>query len=390
MGYPKVLLLLDEIPQSVNAGCIQFYRLFKNWPAEQLLVIGRAPSDKADKLRCVYHTLTYPFFDRWRLTRFSKQLSDAEALGLIDYKLPRRLAVIADQFQPDVVVTLMQLFMYYRPAYHYAKSRKLPLVVFCHDDAEDFSRVSPSLLKRMVSKNTEVYQFAKKRICISPEMAKAWEVKYGLEGDFLYPVASESIQPRAMEENLVPREDGFLTFGFAGSLAYGYLEGISELMPFLVESRVKIRIYRDPDDRMPAHQQIEFCGYAPTPEATWERIKRECDAVLLPYSFQERFKSVYSTHFPSKLPEYLRLGMPVVVRGPEYATGVSWSMRNPGTVLASNSNSKVSWLELIAHLFSSAIREKLIFHDSVGEQFSLAEAKAELSNHLHSLVKSSS
>jgi len=41
---------------------------------------------------------------------------------------------------------------------------------------------------------------------------------------------------------------------------------------------------------------------------------------------------MYSIHFPSKLPEYLALGMPIVMVGPECATGVRWAIKNPQAI----------------------------------------------------------
>ena len=75
-------------------------------------------------------------------------------------------------------------------------------------------------------------------------------------------------------------------------------------------------------------------GFAPTPDVTWAKVKAECDAVLLPYSLDpaDHAASVYATHFPSKLTEYVALGMPVVVVGPPAATGVRWAARHPDAV----------------------------------------------------------
>ena len=84
---------------------------------------------------------------------------------------------------------------------------------------------------------------------------------------------------------------------------------------------------------------ILFCGYANTALETWERIKTECDVVILPYSFDLQFKKLYETHFPSKLCEYLSLGMPVIIAGPSYATGVIWGLKNPKSVITTTDKS---------------------------------------------------
>ena len=85
-----------------------------------------------------------------------------------------------------------------------------------------------------------------------------------------------------------------------------------------------------------------------------------CDAVILPYSSSERMKQLYSYHFPSKLPEYLALGMPVIITGPEYATGVRWGKRNPESVITCESENSKKLMALLQNLKTDAIlREKM-------------------------------
>src|SRR5262249_29259284 len=77
----------------------------------------------------------------------------------------------------------------------------------------------------------------------------------------------------------------------------------------------------------------EFRGFVPSNDA-WQAIQTDCDAVILPYPNPAgKLEQLYAHHFPSKLPEYLALGMPVIVTGPSYATGVSWALRNPDAVI---------------------------------------------------------
>ena len=65
---------------------------------------------------------------------------------------------------------------------------------------------------------------------------------------------------------------------------------------------------------------------------------------MLPYTWQEgTYKKLYETHFPSKLPEYLSLGMPVVVIGPDYATGVIWALENSDSVIAISERNEEHW-----------------------------------------------
>lgn len=327
-SFPKILFIADEIPQSVNAGSIQFYRLFKNYPSDKLLVIGRASVPYAKTLRCSYYTLKYPLLDRLRKSRFSSYLADIHSLGLFLPTLPQQLKKVINEFEPDMVISLMQLITFYYPAYHYAKHQHIPFILFCHDDAEDFAKPHKFLKEHLTTLNAKIYHSAKKRICISPEMAKTWEEKYKAESDFLYPTASENIKARAAEKAKTLINDNHLTIGYAGSLAYGYREGINEIVPVLENTNSKLKIYRSNDPGIISSSVIEFAGFAKTPEETWNRITEECDVVLLPYSKEKKFENLYRTHFPSKLPEYLELKMPIIVNGPSYANGLRYGKTN--------------------------------------------------------------
>lgn len=356
MTYPKILFLADEIPQSKNAGSIQFLRIFADYPSKNLLVVGRKISPNATTLSCKYIALKFAFADRLRTTRFHRLLPILETLGLVNYHVSKEIKQEIDAFKPDIVVSIMQLYMYYSSAYNYAKSHQLPLYIFCHDDVEEFSNIPDFLKKRLIEKNAIIYKYALQRLCISPQMAKTWEQKYGSSGIVIYPIPDKNLKPRHINisRNILDNEK--LTIGFAGSMAYGYAEGISEILPIMVNTNSIFKVYNEPSKILHENisTNIKFCGYAPTALETWERIKNECDAIILPYSFQIKYKKLYQTHFPSKLSEYLTLGMPVIIIGPEYATGVIWGLEHPEAVLTSTDASLQDLAIMIKKLANNA------------------------------------
>lgn len=361
MPLPKILFLADEIPQSRNAGSILFYRLLEGYPSDKLMVVGRKPSPGAEPLACRYLELGFPRADRVRLSRFNRLLADAEALGLMRYELPETIEREIDAFAPDVVITLMQLFMYYSTACKVAAKRKLPLLMFCHDDVEEFSNVHDWARKRLVRKNALMYRQARTRLCISPEMAAAWEQKYGAKGDVLYPLSSADLTARSPELNNELRQPGVLTIAYAGTPAYGYGFQIEEMLPSFREAGAMLRFYGAKlPSNLEGHDCVEFAGFN-SPSVTWSKVKEECDAVLLPYTWREgTYQHLYRTHFPSKLAEYLGLGMPVIVVGPHSATGVAWARRNKEAVLVLDQRSPSEWTQELIRLKEDAtLRSRL-------------------------------
>jgi glycosyltransferase involved in cell wall biosynthesis len=101
----------------------------------------------------------------------------------------------------------------------------------------------------------------------------------------------------------------------------------------------------------------------PAAEA-WAVIQRDCDAVWLPYPNPAgEMERLYRHHFPSKLPEYLALGLPVLVTGPAYATGVRWARENPQAAAAAAGDDENELVNVFARLSGDdAWREQLAAH----------------------------
>lgn len=122
-----------------------------------------------------------------------------------------------------------------------------------------------------------------------------------------------------------------LTLGYAGSVAYGYGEALADLIPVLREVGAKI-LLSTPRPRgilqplLEATDVVEWMAHRADIIEMWRTMQERVDVMILPYSNPAGGNELlYRTHFPSKLTEYLALGMPVIVSGPEFATGVQWA-----------------------------------------------------------------
>ena len=122
-----------------------------------------------------------------------------------------------------------------------------------------------------------------------------------------------------------------LTLGYAGSLAYGYGEALVTLIPVLRETgaRILISTPRPPEKLkalLEASDVVEWMPHRADINEMWRTMQEQADVMILPYSNPAGAHDLlYRTHFPSKLTEYLALGMPVIVSGPEMATGVRYA-----------------------------------------------------------------
>ena len=342
---PRVLVIGPDLPHLGYAGGIQLHRLFQDWPPESLLAAGPSVPPDTQRLSCrfaVYHAA----LARLDATRAVRPVQLLRALDLIpskQFKLP--------SFQPSAIVNVFSSLAYSQAAYRYSRHSGVPLILIVHDDPEDFNRGyawARGLLRRQFRR---IYRHASLRLCVSPELEQTLRERYGAAGKVMHPIRSEAIVPRSPEASLALMNPSSLTLGYAGSLNYGYGPRLLELVPLLRQSGTKIRIY---GADLPAGEYSDVLlgqGRSRTPEEAWTHIKQECDAVLLPYCFANHgHQNLYRTHFPSKLPEYLALGMPVVVTGPIDAAGVKWGLRHPGSCIVITQQDGQEWVNALAQL----------------------------------------
>lgn len=337
---PRVLFLANEAPHTAAAGAIFFHRLFRDYPTDRLLVVSNAllPAD-AGRLACRYATLPL-IVDRLNRTRFWPWRPALRALGGPELINLHRVDRALGGFQPDVVVTLMQDSWYYDLAARYARQRGLPLILFIHDVASGFEPVAPWLRDRQRQRDGAVYRQAVQRWCISPGMVDFFQSEFRAGGEVMPPPRSEAPPTQPLGECRRLKRTGRLTLGYAGGLHYGYGEQLLQALPVLRATGTSLEMFCAPPGGKlaglaAATDVVHFNGYAPTPEEAWRHLIAKCDAVLQPYLDPAGPHELqYRTHFPSKLGDCLSLGLPLLITGPAFASGVSWCLQHPGVALA--------------------------------------------------------
>jgi hypothetical protein len=296
-----------------------------------LKAVGPWPQPSSETLACEYADLSPAASSRLDLTRLAELKRSLQAISPVGRIPDARVDGAVGDFQADVVVTVMERFDYVQAAHRFCRRRGLPLAVIVHDRLESFERVYPAFASAQIRRFAEVYRDAAVRFCISPEMEECLSVAYGAHGTVLYPNRSEELTARPVEDSAELKAPPQLTLGYAGAMNYGYRERIAEVMPMLADAGIALRVYSR--EAPPAIKGVVYAGSFRRTADLWNRVKSECDAVWLPYSYSAEMRLLYETHFPSKLTEYLALGMPTLITGPAYATGVRWGLRNPDAAL---------------------------------------------------------
>lgn len=358
---PSLLVLSHQIPQTVYAGCIVLHRLLNSYPPEKLLVIGSQPHPNASLLDCRYEVLQPPF-QRLNRTRFARLKRSLETFGLFPRVPLRAIDVLLKTFEPQVILSVME-GPYSEAAARLARRNGWPLVLIVHDRQDLFECVYPWANRSQMQWHASIYRAAARRLCVSFEMEQYWRGVCGEPGEVLYPNRSEEVVPRPPERSMQLVQPPLLWIGFAGSLAYGYGTQLVRLANAIRGSAVRIRVYADIAglDSSLMHgltDVIEWRGFITPAERLWNKVKDECDAVMLPYPWHQGAAraDLYRTSFPSKLPEYLALGMPVMIMGPEYAAGMRWGLRNQEAVFTITEDQPSEWLAALEEIRTSPER----------------------------------
>ena len=324
---PRALFFTFEVPQSLNAGSMQLYRALRDYPAERLRVMGAAPDPKADRLGCDYEPIPLASY-RLACTRFREWTIGANAwLASYEPQLGRS-ARSAQAFRPEVVVTVMDKLSYYKHAWSLARRLRVPLLTITMDDPQTFERAHPRFANAYDRILRRIYGDAALSLGVSPEMCDYLATQFGKPSRVFYFGPPEGIVPRPAEASRRLCAPAQLTLGYAGSMSLGYREGILAVLPALEASQTRLFVYTKDRHLLVEHPLVHNRGFLP-PEKLWPTVQAECDAVMLPYSFGEDIARVYRTHFPTKLSEYCWTGMPIVLSGPAYATGIRWGERHP-------------------------------------------------------------
>ncbi len=346
--FPKVLVMGIDLPHYGSAGGILLHRLFRGWPLDSLLCLGPFLPSGTEALNCQFHPYEPPF-ERLAKTRFFRLVRLLRTLKVLP--VGRLETHLPATFKPDVIVHVLSSLGYSEAAYDYSLRSGAPLVLIVHDDPEDFNTSYSSARHLIRERFRRIYRHASRRLCVSPELEDCLHERYGVSGEVMYPNRSEHTTHRSSQSSISLKVPGSLTLGYAGGLNYGYGPRLIELAPVLRESGATVRVYGGSLPVSTYSDVLVSRGRASTPELMWETLKEECDAVLLPYCYANHgHQALYRTHFPSKLPEYLALGMPLLIAGPDYATGVKWGLKNPNSCIVITARDGQSWTSELARL----------------------------------------
>jgi glycosyltransferase involved in cell wall biosynthesis len=333
-SLPRVCYIGDVPIESSYHGSALLYRLLKDYPPANLVVIEQGPERSLPSRRLPgarYEEINLGAL-YWLNTRLNSLVTTWVSItaGLRS----RRVPPLMNNFQPQVVLTVAHGFAWLT-ASSFARRRQLPLVMIVHDDWASVANFVGLLKPWLNRRFGEVYRQCASRLCVSPFMVEEFERRYGVTGTVLYP-SREMGAPTFQYDKVTGQQERPFTVAYAGSFhTVDYIRQLTVLGRILNELDGRLLLFGPYDAKALLTagmnmQNVKLAGLLDTSAELIGRLRDECDLLFLPMSFAPNESRAFALNFPSKLTDYTATGLPILIWGPSESSGVKWAMAEPG------------------------------------------------------------
>lgn len=344
---PPRLLYLGDVPvESSYHGSALLYRLLQRHPADRLKIIeGNLFPPRTDRrLSGVSHVTLHLGHTRLLNTRFHDWYSRWLFAGA--RRRAARVASLVGTFTPDAVLTVAHGYSWMTAA-QYAADAGLPLHLIVHDD---WPRVVDASMRTAVDREFgHVYRQARARFCASPFMVEDYERRYGARGTVLLPYRSADAPVFAGVAERAQRDGQRLVFAFAGSInSPGYAALLKTLAHAIAPEGHELLIFGPVTQPQAAAAGFDLpnvrLGGLLKADELLLRLRAEADVLFAPMSFAREDADNMRMGFPSKLPDYTAVGLPLLIAGPADCSAVRWATANAGVaeVVATDDRAEVA------------------------------------------------
>ena len=268
-------------------------------------------------------------------------------------------------------------------AHWIAKKSKVPLVVHLADHSPEFER----------SSSTEILRGADKLVCITEEMKSMYERTLGRKDiEVLHNGADQACSEIASPSYEPFSEQNPFVLCFIGGL-FSYLHGdcIEDIFEAVSQIRqkfpwVEFHLYgqRQPADFLEdliRGDGFTHHGIVMPLEKKFE-IMEKAHCFVIPSSFKEEKHQHYRYSFPTKLPELIASGRPILSYGPkETATNRILEKNNLGLRIHDRSVPKLAEsLETLVSQYQESIKKLASISPTIQEKFSADCVRRKLRN----------
>ena len=333
---PRLVYIGDVPVEASYHGSALLYRLLEDYPKERLKIVeaGVQLSQPERRLAGVLYEDRRLPLSRLQTTRFAPLYEKA----CLRAAAPRARALrrLVSDFRPEAILTVTHGYPWITAA-RLARDFALPLHLICHDEWTLGKAPSAWAWRERVF--GEVYRQAQSRMCVSPQMTKNYEERYGACGETLYPARSAS-QAVHMAPPPPRRKGGWtIVAAFAGASLHdaenrNVLAAVARALTALGG---KLNVYGPYSGVNFATfdysaYNVENKGLVRNHELV-EVLRREADFLVSPMSFSATDEITTSTGFPSKMADYTATALPILAVCPRYSSLNCWCRNEPNSAL---------------------------------------------------------
>lgn len=350
---PRLLYVGDVAVSDTYGGEALLYRLLRNYPPDRLAVICTIREGMSQLPGVAYHHWG-PAIPRLIHSRVSAEYLLWRAWRY--YEVPAAISHIATFFKPDAILSISHVSAWLA-GWQLAVSRRVPLHLIVHDDyvfANRFPRWAQGWATRQFA---EAYQQAAGRFCISPEMADAYQARFGVPAEVIYPTHNGHVQSSVSER--VVRGGGAMTFAHAGSL--NSPSDVEQVVSFAAAAAARGHrvISYSPQhtflrDRATAENVVIDARAPVHSDELKSRLRDEVDCMVLPQSFASADADMVRTAFPTKWSDYTTLGVPLLIWSPTASSSARFVREHPGCAELVTAEDPAALSDAIKRLESSA------------------------------------
>jgi hypothetical protein len=359
---PK-LCYLGEVPVECSFhGSALLWRLLENYPSKDLMIVeGFHRSSVERRLPGVrYMHPRTPGISRMLRTRYAIPVSE-----VLYRTIPILAAIVLPRvayWRPEAIITVCH-GLFWLVAAKVANILKVPLHLIVHDHVPDTVARSEGLRDRISHDFGRIYSTAATRFCVSEGMVIEYERMFSVAGQVLYPSRARSLIEQSLRpvRSVAPR---WLTGVFAGTVTgRECADALAALARQLAGVGGRLVIYGLFTRAQAAScgldlPNVEFPGLIPA-RVLRERCQKEADFLYVPIKFGRDYSMQARLGFPSKLADYTEMGLPLLIRGPEYSSAIQWARKHPGVAQVVATEEEEELLEAIKRLSNPEIRRTL-------------------------------
>jgi len=360
---PKILFVNGEPLSNVSATGITVSNLLKGWPRDSIAQIYTAnlptnldgcvfssrlaardlwpfailgSNSKPNSIVSTNSVVTNPVsVATKRSLRAKLQYACTPLLDLLPYRLPASLVKQIDEFQPDVIYSLLGNIRITRLVYDLGRQLQIPVVPHFMDDwlttysvpdkstGTWFHRI---MLNRSVQR---LFNHVPLGMAIGEMMAEEYSRKFGCDFlPFMNPVDSVLNEKRIAHNLSAP-----LVFVYVGGLHLRRDEALLDVIHVLSDINrdgvvAELHIYAPKADGEKATQlaglspSVHYCGSVGAEEVA--EILTRCDVAIHVESTEPSIAQYTRFSVSTKIPQYFAGGLPVLAYGPVVSASSSY------------------------------------------------------------------